>query len=85
MGVNLITFATERRAGMEQREAEDVINDFGRDPIGESKDEKVCLLTLRYFQATTSDPPSEIQQAAQFPSIAKEGRRHSCTGHWRTK
>jgi hypothetical protein len=41
MGINLINFATNRRADMEQREAEDVVNDFGRDPIGESKDEKV--------------------------------------------
>jgi hypothetical protein len=41
MGINLISFATNRRVDMEQREAEDVINDFGRDPVGESKDEKV--------------------------------------------
>ena len=41
MGVNLISIATHRRAGMEQREAEDAVNDFGRDPIGESKEEKV--------------------------------------------
>lgn len=41
MGINLITFATHRRADMQQREAEDVVNDFGRNPIGESKDEQV--------------------------------------------
>lgn len=40
IGVNLITYATHRRVDMEQREAEDVVNDFGRDPIGESKDER---------------------------------------------
>jgi hypothetical protein len=43
MGVNLISFATHRRADMERREAEDVVNDFGRNPIGESKDEQVSF------------------------------------------
>lgn len=42
LGVHLITYATLRRDGMEARIAEDSINDFGRDPIGESKQEQVC-------------------------------------------
>jgi len=41
MGVKLVSYATKRRAGMEAREAEDVVNDFGRDPIGEGKEEQV--------------------------------------------
>lgn len=44
MGVNLVSYATRRRLGMEAREAEDAINDFGRDPIGEGKEEQVCFL-----------------------------------------
>lgn len=40
LGVHLITYATLRRDGMEKRIAEDSINDFGRDPIGESKQEQ---------------------------------------------
>jgi hypothetical protein len=40
-GVNLLSYATRRRAGMEAREAADVVNDFGRDPIGEGKEEQV--------------------------------------------
>ncbi|EAU91148.2 DUF747 family protein [Coprinopsis cinerea okayama7 len=40
VGINLISFATRRRAGMEAREAADVVNDFGRDPIGEGKEER---------------------------------------------
>ncbi|PAV18618.1 hypothetical protein PNOK_0546100 [Pyrrhoderma noxium] len=40
IGVNLVSFATQRRAGMEDREQEDKVNDFGRDPIGEGKDER---------------------------------------------
>jgi hypothetical protein len=41
MGVNLVSYATKRKAGMEAREAEDAINDFGRDPIGEGREEQV--------------------------------------------
>lgn len=41
LGVNLITYATRRQAGMEQREAADVVNNFGRDPIGEGGEERV--------------------------------------------
>lgn len=41
MGVYLVSYATRRRAGMEAREAEDVVNDFGRDPIGEGLEERV--------------------------------------------
>ena len=41
IGVNLVSFATRRRAGMEAREEADKINDFGRDPIGEGKEERV--------------------------------------------
>ncbi|KAL4078517.1 eukaryotic membrane protein family-domain-containing protein [Scleroderma yunnanense] len=40
LGVNLICYATQRRAGMETRAAADVVNDFGRDPIGEGKEER---------------------------------------------
>lgn len=46
MGVNLVSYASRRRAGMEDREAEDAINDFGRDPIGEGKEEQVCLFLI---------------------------------------
>lgn len=41
LGVHLVSYATRRREGMDAREAEDVVNDFGRDPIGEGKEEQV--------------------------------------------
>ena len=41
LGVRLLTYATQRRAGMEAREQADRVNDFGRDPIGEGKEEQV--------------------------------------------
>ena len=37
----MLTYATRRRAGMEAREQADRINDFGRDPVGEGKEEQV--------------------------------------------
>lgn len=45
IGMNLISYAARRRIGMEAREDEDRINDFGRDPIGEGKDERVWINT----------------------------------------
>ena len=44
VGVNLVGFATRRRSGMEARQAADVVNDFGRDPIGEGKEEQVRFI-----------------------------------------
>lgn len=41
LGVQLLSYASHRRETMEVREAEDVVNDFGRDPIGEGKEERV--------------------------------------------
>jgi hypothetical protein len=36
---------------MEAREAADVVNDFGRDPIGEGKEEQVCCYSHHIFWA----------------------------------
>jgi len=40
IGVNLVIYANSRREKMEARQKEDAINDFGRDPIGEGKEEQ---------------------------------------------
>lgn len=40
LGVNLITYAGNRRAGSEARALADRVNDFGRDPIGEGMEER---------------------------------------------
>ncbi|KAF8069985.1 eukaryotic membrane protein family-domain-containing protein [Lyophyllum atratum] len=47
LGVNLVSYASRRRAGMEAREAADVVNNFGRDPIGEGKEEQVYNKKLK--------------------------------------
>lgn len=44
VGVNLVGYATRRRSGMEARQTADVVNDFGRDPIGEGKEEQVRFI-----------------------------------------
>ena len=48
VGVNLIGYATRRRSGMEARQVADVVNDFGRDPIGEGKEEQVRFIVHLY-------------------------------------
>jgi hypothetical protein len=41
LGIQLLRHASQRVAGMDSREAEDNVNDFGRAPIGDSQREKV--------------------------------------------
>lgn len=44
MGLNLLAFAHSRQSGMDAREQEDEINNFGRKPIGDSVQEQVSLV-----------------------------------------
>jgi hypothetical protein len=44
MGLNLLAFAHSRRSGMDAREQEDQVNNFGRKPIGDSVQEQVGLV-----------------------------------------
>jgi hypothetical protein len=46
MSVYLVSYATRPRAGMEPREAVDVVNDFGRDTIGEEPEERVSDISI---------------------------------------
>ncbi|EIN11380.1 DUF747-domain-containing protein [Punctularia strigosozonata HHB-11173 SS5] len=75
LGVNLISYATRRRAGMEAREAADVVNDFGRDPIGEGEEEKkynrelTALLNNKRYDAA---PAAEIGETK--PKVGGGGK-----------
>ncbi|KAF9071697.1 eukaryotic membrane protein family-domain-containing protein [Rhodocollybia butyracea] len=63
IGVNLISYATRRRAGMEAREAEDAVNDYGRDPVGEGKEERKYNRELKTLLDNYQDdvlPSAEI-------------------------
>ena len=58
LGLQLIGYAAARLAGADRREADDVVNDFGRDPIGEGDDERVggslCLVDFMLTRVCVS-------------------------------
>jgi hypothetical protein len=41
LGLSLLSYSALRQAGMDEREAEDAVNDSGRSAVGESKEEAV--------------------------------------------
>lgn len=44
LGVNLLAYASGRKKGMDARiQADENVNNFGRNPIGEGKEEQVSL------------------------------------------
>ncbi|KAF5348675.1 hypothetical protein D9758_006827 [Tetrapyrgos nigripes] len=78
IGINLISYATRRRAGMEAREAEDAINDFGRDPIGEGKEERMYNRELKNILDSKLDnvsPTAEIGENKPSKDGSKGGRK----------
>ncbi|KAL1748713.1 eukaryotic membrane protein family-domain-containing protein [Schizophyllum fasciatum] len=80
IGVNLISYATRRHAGVEEREKADVINDFGRDPIGEGKEEQRYNRELKDILDDTRDdvpPVPEMGERPQgsAPPAAGKGKR----------
>ena len=73
MGVYLVGYATRRRAGMEAREAEDVVNDYGRDPIGEGQEERVSYIFT--FPITDPQHALDIQKYnRELKDILEHGR-----------
>ncbi|OAX44130.1 DUF747-domain-containing protein [Rhizopogon vinicolor AM-OR11-026] len=70
LGVNLISYASRRRAGMEARAVADTINDFGRDPIGEGKEEREYNKQLKKMVDDWRDDASRVGEMG-------EGRTHS--------
>lgn len=61
LGAHLVSYATRRREGMEAREAGDVVNDFGRDPIGEGKEEQVRDIESYWHSYRNSRSRSTIE------------------------
>ncbi|KAF7361918.1 hypothetical protein MVEN_00536700 [Mycena venus] len=71
MGVNLVSYATKRKAGMEAREAEDAINDFGRDPIGEGREEQIYNRELKtLLDNKRDDAPRVAEIGERKPEVA---------------
>ncbi|KAJ7096346.1 eukaryotic membrane protein family-domain-containing protein [Mycena epipterygia] len=72
MGVNLVSYATRRKAGMEAREAEDAINDFGRDPIGEGREEQIYNRELKsLLDNKRDDAPAVAEIGERRPEVVK--------------
>ncbi|EMD37504.1 hypothetical protein CERSUDRAFT_114143 [Gelatoporia subvermispora B] len=65
MGVQLLSYATRRRADMETREAADVINDFGRPPIGEGKEEQEYNRELKKLLDNRRDDSSPVAEIGE--------------------
>ncbi|PIL34231.1 hypothetical protein GSI_03942 [Ganoderma sinense ZZ0214-1] len=78
LGVHLLTYATRRRAGMEAREQADHINDFGRDPIGEGKEEQRYnkeLKTLLDNKRDDASPAAEMGERKPGDGDKDGGKR----------
>ncbi|WVW79706.1 hypothetical protein I302_101676 [Kwoniella bestiolae CBS 10118] len=59
LGLALLSFSAIRQEGMEAREAEDAVNDFGRSAVGESKEEtEYNKQTARYLSHPNDDLPA---------------------------
>lgn len=74
-----MSYATNRRSGMEARAAADAINDFGRDPIGEGSDERAYnreLKTLLDNHADNAEVGPEIgEREASSQAVGSGGRK----------
>ncbi|WWC87545.1 uncharacterized protein L201_002435 [Kwoniella dendrophila CBS 6074] len=59
LGLALLSFSATRQEGMEAREAEDAVNDFGRSAVGESKEETAYnKQNARYLSHPNDDLPA---------------------------
>ncbi|KAF8902956.1 eukaryotic membrane protein family-domain-containing protein [Gymnopilus junonius] len=68
VGVNLLSYATRRRTGMDEREAADKVNDFGRDPIGEGKEEQLYNKKLKtLLDSDRDDVPHTSEMGENRP------------------
>ncbi|EKM54325.1 uncharacterized protein PHACADRAFT_162698 [Phanerochaete carnosa HHB-10118-sp] len=71
LGVNLLSYATRRRAGMDGRAEADRVNDFGRDPIGEGREEQRYNRELKTLLADQRDDAVPVAEIGE----RKEGER----------
>ncbi|KAI6026291.1 DUF747-domain-containing protein [Pisolithus microcarpus] len=72
LGVNLICYATRRRAGMEARVAADAVNDFGRDPIGEGKEEREYNKQLKKMVDDWRDDATRVGEMSEGSGANKK-------------
>ncbi|KAJ6609894.1 eukaryotic membrane protein family-domain-containing protein [Mycena sp. CBHHK59/15] len=75
MGVNLVSYATRRKAGMEAREAEDAINDFGRNPVGEGREEQIYNRELKTLLDNKRDDAPAVAEIGERPPEVPKGKK----------
>ncbi|KLO18363.1 DUF747-domain-containing protein [Schizopora paradoxa] len=73
IGVNLVSYATKRRANMEANEVADKVNDFGRDPIGEGKDEREYNRGLKTMLNHYHDDMTPVPDIGERTASDKSG------------
>ncbi|PCH43740.1 DUF747-domain-containing protein [Wolfiporia cocos MD-104 SS10] len=78
LGVKLLSYASMRRAGMGMREEADKVNDFGRNPIGEGKEEQMYNHQLKTILDDTrddADPVPDVGERKPGDSGQSGGKR----------
>ncbi|KAF8627820.1 hypothetical protein AX15_004241 [Amanita polypyramis BW_CC] len=73
VGVNLLSYATRRHAGMDARAAADAVNDYGRDPIGEGKEEQKYNRELKAHLDNTQDDALRTAEIGEKPPNKESG------------
>ncbi|GFZ42864.1 hypothetical protein JCM24511_00582 [Saitozyma sp. JCM 24511] len=73
LGLSLLSYSALRQAGMEEREAEDAVNDFGRPAVGESKEEtEYNKQTTEYLSQEADDLPEYTSPVSpRSPTVVK--------------
>ncbi|KIR26047.1 hypothetical protein I309_05137 [Cryptococcus deuterogattii LA55] len=71
LGLSLLGFSATRQEGMDEREAEDSVNDYGRSAVGESKEETEYNRQTREYLSKTADDLPEYSSLSS--SILQEG------------
>ncbi|KAF8629188.1 hypothetical protein AX17_005773 [Amanita inopinata Kibby_2008] len=73
VGINLLSYASRRHAEMEARAAADVVNDFGRDPIGEGKEEQKYNRELKRHLDNSQDDAVRTAEIGENSSGKQNG------------
>ncbi|KZT43662.1 DUF747-domain-containing protein [Sistotremastrum suecicum HHB10207 ss-3] len=73
LGIQLMNYAASRAPGMQTREVEDVVNDYGREPIGESKQEQLYHRELKNL-LNREDNTSEKENIRPAPGGGGKGK-----------
>ncbi|KAI9632300.1 eukaryotic membrane protein family-domain-containing protein [Dioszegia hungarica] len=86
LGLLLLSYSATRQAGMEQREAEDVVNDMGRSAVGESKEERDYRKhTSEYLSRAGDELPDYPAPSAFFSGTSRPPAEAKADGRKRWK